>query len=320
LKFINETKVFVVFFQQKYKIGNKFFRCVYVWEFEDKSAYVGLTYNFNKRKEDHKTDSKSPVFKKLKKCDGYCKKLTEYIDFKKSIEKEVFYIQEYKNNNWYVLNGNKGGSLGHTVFNCTVEECINIAKTCRTKAEFQKKYKRFYKYSLEVGIYDTLFEHLTYSKKDNNYWTKERCHEIALLCKNNLEFENKYNSVYVTSRKKGWYDEITKHFVELRKRNRYWTIERSIDVTKECKNKSELKKKYYQAYFVLKNNNLLDKIYDKKIKNIWSFENCKKEALKYNSRGDFQKKSKCAYSKAHKMKWLDEICSHMKLIRKITTF
>lgn len=41
----------------------------------------------------------------------------------------------------------------------------------------------------------------------------------------------------------------------------------------------------------------------------WTYELCKAEALKYKSRGAFQKS--LAYSSAHKNGWLNEICSHM---------
>ena len=45
-------------------------------------------------------------------------------------------------------------------------------------------------------------------------------------------------------------------------------------------------------------------------------EICQQESLKYNSRGDFYKFSKKIYSVALYNDWLDDICSHMKLLRK----
>lgn len=43
----------------------------------------------------------------------------------------------------------------------------------------------------------------------------------------------------------------------------------------------------------------------------WTKENCHLEALKYDTRYDFQKGSKSAYSVASKHDWLDDICGHM---------
>lgn len=39
----------------------------------------------------------------------------------------------------------------------------------------------------------------------------------------------------------------------------YWTQERAIEVALTCNSRTELRKKYYQAYILLKNNGLLDK-------------------------------------------------------------
>lgn len=43
---------------------------------------------------------------------------------------------------------------------------------------------------------------------------------------------------------------------------------------------------------------------------IWTFDRCKKEALKYNYRHEFKKNSN-AYKPAQSNGWLDDICSHM---------
>jgi hypothetical protein len=51
-------------------------------------------------------------------------------------------------------------------------------------------------------------------------------------------------------------------------------------------------------------------------RNYWTKDRCHEEALKYKTRREFQTNSKVAYSKARKMGWLDDICSHMVLIHK----
>lgn len=48
----------------------------------------------------------------------------------------------------------------------------------------------------------------------------------------------------------------------------------------------------------------------------WNYELLKNEALKYNTRSDFNKNSKGAYHSAYRLKILDEICSHMLIIVK----
>lgn len=44
----------------------------------------------------------------------------------------------------------------------------------------------------------------------------------------------------------------------------------------------------------------------------WSIENCKIEALKYETRSKYQKGSKGSYLSAYRNGWLDDICKHMK--------
>ena len=48
-----------------------------------------------------------------------------------------------------------------------------------------------------------------------------------------------------------------------------------------------------------------------KCKGYWTKEKCQEDALKYNSRSEFGKKSKGSYEASRINKWLDEICSHM---------
>jgi len=50
------------------------------------------------------------------------------------------------------------------------------------------------------------------------------------------------------------------------------------------------------------------------MKQIWTFDKCKEEALKYNTRVAFQKSSSSAYQISHANGWLGEICTHMRYL------
>lgn len=50
---------------------------------------------------------------------------------------------------------------------------------------------------------------------------------------------------------------------------------------------------------------------NKKPRGYWTLERCKKDALKYNSRSEWQKKSGSVYGCAGKNGWRDECCLHM---------
>lgn len=48
----------------------------------------------------------------------------------------------------------------------------------------------------------------------------------------------------------------------------------------------------------------------------WTLENCKEEALKYDNKIDYRKFSYSSYDAAIKHKWIEIICTHMKVFRK----
>ena len=48
----------------------------------------------------------------------------------------------------------------------------------------------------------------------------------------------------------------------------------------------------------------------------WTKERCHKEALKYKTKAEFRQNERRAYDKAKRLKWVDEICSHMTEIRR----
>ena len=54
-------------------------------------------------------------------------------------------------------------------------------------------------------------------------------------------------------------------------------------------------------------------------RNYWTYEKCKEEALKYNTKTEFQLKSKGAYNSSRNNGWFIDICSHMINIKNIET-
>ena len=72
---------------------------------------------------------------------------------------------------------------------------------------------------------DEICEHMNYKHKPNNYWTKERCQEISSKYNTRIEFKTNDRSVYYTSRKNGWLDEICSH-MEIEIKDEFWTKQR----------------------------------------------------------------------------------------------
>ena len=81
--------------------------------------------------------------------------------------------------------------------------------------------------------------------------------------------------------------------------------------------RSEFKKYSQVLYNFSRKNGWLDEVcshmfFNKKLPSgYWTFEKCQIEALKYNSRSEFKKKSFVAYNKSRKNGWLDKITNHI---------
>ena len=148
-------------------VGNKYYRCIYVYEIpENKTCYVGLTYSLHRRHLQHQ----NPKF--YSAINEYCKKeniklpqpiqKTDYLPKAEASEMEKYYVNEYKNKGWLVLNKQKPGNLGGSKDNITYtkEMCIELAKKYNTRAEFAKDYVTAYKYVRLYGWKNEVFAHI----------------------------------------------------------------------------------------------------------------------------------------------------------------
>ena len=78
----------------------------------------------------------------------------------------------------------------------------------------------------------------------SGYWTKEKCQDVALECKNREQFKKKYKSAYNSSYKNNWLDEICSHMqYESHVTNNYWTKDKKNTLSSAGKGKVILKKK-----------------------------------------------------------------------------
>jgi hypothetical protein len=97
----------------------------------------------------------------------------------------------------------------------------------------------------------------------------------------------------------------------------YWTKEKCAELAGQCSSRKELSEKSRTCYTTSHRKGWLDEICShmetaKKAKpNYWTKDNCRKEALKYITRSEFEKNNLGAYTKARRENWLDEICEHM---------
>ena len=163
-------------------------------------------------------------------------------------------------------------------------------------------------------------------------WTLEKLQEEALKYKTRSEFSSGSMGAYLSSKRNGVYDKITEHMpIKVdqsgeNNSNARWTFEKLQEEALKYKTKNEFKKASpatYQASSRREDHDLICSHMPKR-KDIsnennprfkWTDQMFQEEALKYKTRGEFQKNSSSAYTLSLRKggTFLDEICPHMEL-------
>ena len=196
------------------------------------------------------------------------------------------------------------------------DKCVEVAKKCKTKSEFQKRYCGAYKSAKIHGWLNEIVKNFeivgnkakrciyAYEFSDNHVYVGLTCN---IKQRNTQHLNNKDSAVFQ-------YIQKTKLTPVLKQVTEY------IDYKEASIKEGETLDKY------IKNNwNVLNKTktgglgssIEKKVKPIktdkkhWNFNNCSTVALKYTNKKDFRENEPSAYTIAIKNKWLDKICSHM---------
>tara|TARA_Y100001937_G_scaffold128590_1_gene206056 strand:- start:11 stop:763 length:753 start_codon:yes stop_codon:yes gene_type:complete len=197
-------------------------------------------------------------------------------------------------------------------------------------------------------------------RKPRNYWTKEKCHEIALKYKHKSDFQKEDGSCYVIAFNNKWIQDICEHmtpkaslkqryiyvfeFIESKsvyigltwnlkqrydrhlnpRKNEIATIHNQISIDNEFLFK-ELefcdmdiagnRESFWIDYYKKRGWNILNKnkagsLGGSKLK--WSKKSCQEISKLYESKSDFKKNNINAYNAAVRHKWISEICNHMK--------
>lgn len=248
-------------------------RLIYIYEFPDNHAYIGLTHNIKIRHSAHQRDKKSSVFKHIKKT-GLTPKLIigDYMDINSASISEGEKLDEYKTNGWVILNKVKTGSLGGVVLTYTKKDCREKILQFKTIERLRKYEKNIYNALIRHGWLDG-FKHLFISKDEyvnliSKFWSIELCAEEALKYNNLKTFEEKNNDCYLVALKYNWLNGITQHF----------------KVNKP------------------KKNNLSEQ---------WSFEDCLFIALNFDSKIKFKEHNLKLFKYINKNGWEKEIFAHL---------
>jgi hypothetical protein len=198
----------------------------------------------------------------------------------------------------------------------TKEACKEEAVKYKSRTTFFKNSISAYKAAYRSGCLNEICQHMVSNKKPNGYWGKENCAEEALKYKSRSEFYKKSGAAYNSAHKNKWLEEICTHMEYLQKPNGFWNKERCREEALKYKNKNEFIISSKAGYSKASKNGWLDEICShmisiRKFSGYWTYDKCKEEALKYNTKNDFYINSKGAYLSAYRKGWYEEICSHM---------
>jgi len=243
--------------------GNVMHRMVYAQEFQvTNCVYVGLTGRIEKRKTQHVTEKRETIYKYILKTGlkPTLKEISGYLPVEKAIVLEDKTIKKYRKAGWTVLNIAKAGALGGNTQKWTEEKCRTVALQCKARNEFLRKSPSAYSAAWQNEWLSDICKHMNRLVNPPNFWTKERCHKKALMCKTKKQFRTRFPTVYTCAWKNGWLNDITIHMDEIRKPRNYWTFELCAIEAKKYKTRNAFKEKSSAALDSATRKGWLDKI------------------------------------------------------------
>ena len=234
--------------------GNLIYRKIYVFEFKDNHAYVGLAQKPEEREKEHLSAKNSGVYKYVKEtnCPYEFKVLTDFLSRDEAAEQEDIWIKKYAEAGWQMINIRPGGDLGGCPRKYTKEYCTKIAKKYRYRYDFIKGDTDAYEGARRYGYLDEVCAHM---KPKRQMPTKDEYREIALKYKTTAEFSKNDLNAYRYIIRHGWFDELCSHLAT----RHYWTDAEVIAESAKYNNPHEFRKGNPKAYDYAKRHEIMVK-------------------------------------------------------------
>jgi hypothetical protein len=236
-------------------LGNKWRRLIYVFEFPDNHAYVGLTYNSTKRKKQHldsirqeSRDNQSAVYLHMKNTGltPIFKTATDLMTVDEAKIAEEKFIQQYEKNGWIMLNRMVSGGLGGNAQIYTDEYLRDDAKKYNSKSEWKKNNRYAYSASLkrEKDFYNDITSHMVRPPSSKLKYTDEILRDIAKKYNTKKDWLENDGSSLTIARERGadFFKDITSH-MEILNRYEPYTEDELRDIAKKYNKKSEWAKR-----------------------------------------------------------------------------
>lgn len=186
-------------------------------------------------------------------------------------------------------------------------DLLPIAEAVKIESDYVQKY--------ESAGYEVLNRTKTGGLGANHkMWTPETTAKEALKYTNRTDFAKGSSGAYTIACREGWIDDICKHTVLKKAPAGSWSKkEDALEEAKKYATQGEFREKANGCFTICHKKGWLNEacahmnVRPKLPNGHWhEKDNCRKEASKYNGRGDFAKGSVGAYKSSRKNKWLDE--------------
>lgn len=236
--------------------GDKFHRGIYVYEFEDNSVYVGLTYDYGRRCWQHQTSKGSSVYQKLQECDAWLYEYNEFLPIQEAQKEEARILRLYKDLGWDIVNKYTTGALGGSSEKWSSEKIEEAAKRCSSIKDFKQRFSGAYRKACVLGIREKVCSHLKRRKKPNGYWTKEKCIALVKELKTLKELRDNYRIVQIKLKEWGLFDKECSHLKRKANSRGYWTKKRVMEEAKKFNTRIEFQRGNLAAYTAARSNRL----------------------------------------------------------------
>jgi len=143
----------------------------------------------------------------------------------------------------------------------TLERCQKEVLKCSSRNDVKKKIRGAYNAIYENNWKDEVFGVFKQIKHPPNYWTKERCIEVAKKCKYLSQFKLNYSTAYSKSIKKGWLEEICNNHL-VRGHIKKFNKDECHKIAKLYKTRTEFSNNSNHVYKISIKNKWLDDICD----------------------------------------------------------
>ena len=218
-------------------LGNMYRRVIYVHEFRYRNgkpaaAYVGLTYNSDKRYKqhtsgvDHKLKQKdTPVTSFMRQnptLKHTYKLLTDYLDRNEAVIQERYWEDKYKEDGWLILSIKRAGSLGGN-FKIKDEDIKEFVDLCFSKGMTLREMRE--KFPNQVNIVYHRGLHLPphnyfdkFERINTKQYTDQSAFEAAMKYKSNGDIYEKDRKLYAVLGKRKLLQKVRDAFLKRSKK------------------------------------------------------------------------------------------------------